>query len=477
MKTLICLLACWLAAVGARAEDTMEAPRRDICAPRLAGMPLSAPLEKATVASIEVAIDKLDNTKVDQPSPNLAGGVINYIDISPNFVERIENVCVLGVFELDRGNNPKQIPLQIDHIEIIKSAQAQETNQTATRIYFYTPTIREFHVPADRWGIWKFWNRYQLLHLKIAAFDYQDGQRGKTFFGRDVDITVSDKRSSVLAATLFAAFFYLIAAVAMSSRQADKADPAAAGWRGAVNRAMPWNIIGSNGQECLSQLQMLLFTMIVATLLFYQWLRTGLLQEISTDLLYLIGISTVGAAGTQITTSLKKDLDPKTYQYVQQLGWFAAPIAVGRERVGVAELLMTNQRFDIYKFQMLVFTCVIAAYVIASGANELAHIQISATLLALMGISQGAYVGGRATADNLTPLQDLLLSMQNLQERYQASDDPQVGGELRRRFALAAGQAGAMFNQIFGRALPAYLLEMPIDAKQAAPAAPQPADA
>jgi hypothetical protein len=35
-----------------------------------------------------------------------------------------------------------------------------------------------------------------------------------------------------------------------------------------------------------------------------------------------------------------------------------------------------------------------------------------------MGMSQGAYVGGRAAADQLSPLQDQLRGMQNLQQRY-----------------------------------------------------------
>jgi hypothetical protein len=206
------------------------------------------------------------------------------------------------------------------------------------------------------------------------------------------------------------------------------------------------------------------FTLIVATLLFYQWLRTGLLQELSTDLLYLIGISTAGTAASQAAIAIRKDLDPAIYQYVQRLGWFTAPIAEMHGKGRPSGLLLTNKRFDIYKFQMLVFTFVIAAYVIASGANELGNIQISATLLTLMGMSQGAYVGGRAAADQLTPLQDQLRGMQSLQRRYRANADPRVAEELRRQFRLAAAQAGVMFGAMFGRVLPASMLDMPSDA-------------
>jgi hypothetical protein len=113
---------------------------------------------------------------------------------------------------------------------------------------------------------------------------------------------------------------------------------------------------------------------------------------------------------------------------------------------------------------MLVFTCVIAAYVIASGADELGNVQISATLLTLMGMSQGAYVGGRAAADLLTPLQDQLRGMQALQQRYAAAADAQVRDALRGQFRQAAAQAGAMFETMFGRVLPPAMLDLPPDA-------------
>jgi hypothetical protein len=123
---------------------------------------------------------------------------------------------------------------------------------------------------------------------------------------------------------------------------------------------------------------------------------------------------------------------------------------------------MTNQRFDIYKFQMLVFTCVIAAYVIASGADELGNIRISAPLLTLMGMSQGAYVGGRAAGDELTPLQDQLRGMQALQQRLSAGAESLATAELQRRLALAAADAGALFGALFGRSIPAELLAAPM---------------
>lgn len=460
MKSLLWVPACVLAAGHAFAA---AAPPPDAaCRPR-PGETLAA-RQANLVAPLAQAIATLDNARVTLASPSLASDTVTYLDIAPAFPDDLDKLCVLGYFELARAGQARTLPLVVESVERFDPPGRDEAGaaRASTRVYFRVPGVDEF-TPGRAW---RFWDRERSLHLKIAAFAYADGVRGHVYFGRDLRITVSSRGASSVAALLFALFFYLVAGAAvMPLGRAAAAGGAGRGrgWRGALRRLLPWNITGANGQASLSQLQMLLFTLIVASLLFYQWLRTGLLQELSTDLLYLIGISTAGTAATQVAVAIRRHLDPQAYAYVQQLGWFTAPFVEAGGRGRPSALLLTGGRFDIYKFQMLVFTCVIAAYVIASGANELGNVQISDTLLTLMGMSQGAYVGGRAAADQLTPLQDQLRGMQALQARFRASTDPQVAEELRRQFRLAAAQAGAMFGAVFGRALPPHLLEMPPD--------------
>ncbi|MES2743506.1 MAG: hypothetical protein V4754_21510 [Pseudomonadota bacterium] len=466
MKNLLCWAACALFTPAATGAAMLS---QEACASRFAA---SVPVERQVAqlqAPIEAAIATLDNAQLTLPSPTLASGNVTYLSIAPNFAERLDQVCVLGYFELVRNEHISRLPLMVESVEVAKTAHAHEPNLAiaTTRIYFRVPGADDFGGADGRPALWRFWEGDQALRLKIAAFHQADGA-GRVYFGREVRLVVSGKGHSVVAAVLFALCCYVLAATAvpvsagrLPGARGRRARAAVA--RLGLARLLPWNIAGANGQASLSQLQMLVFTLIVATLLFYQWLRTGLLQEISTDLLYLIGISTAGTAATQVATSIRKDLDPAIYQYVQQLGWFTAPLAPAHGKASASGLLMSNKRFDIYKFQMLVFTFVIAAYVIASGANELGNIRISATLLALMGMSQGAYVGGRAAADVLTPLQDQLRGMHTLQQRCQASTDARVTEPLRRQFRQAAAQAGAMFGRMFGRDLPEFMLEMPCD--------------
>jgi hypothetical protein len=469
MKIVICLLACLLAWPDtSRAQDTEEITPADPCSARYSTAP-AADRVAAMRMPVKQAIATLDNASVAMPSPSLASGNINYITITPNFATQLDNVCVLGYFSLLSNGMQSTIPLRIDHIEVVKTPNPNDAANPhqSTRIHFYTPRMADFENGRDLDHTWKFWQRNQHVLLRLAAFEYHNGQRGPAYFGYDLRLTLSAKSPSVMAALLFAGVFYLLAATTVPSGFRSDQGRLRNGWRSMSRRLMPWHITGAGGTASLSQLQMLLFTLIVATLLFYQWLRTGLLQELSTDLLYLIGLSTAGAAGTQLTANIKKELDPACYAYAQQLGWFNAPPAGVNRKATPGELLMTNKRFDIYKFQMLVFTFVIAAYVIASGADQLGNLQISATLLTLMGMSQGAYVGGRAAGDSMAPLQDQLRGMQNLQQRYLEANAPDIATDLQDRFTVAARQASMLFNNSFARAVPEALLRMPPDLQKA----------
>lgn len=481
MKTLLPTQALWLlqallltflpaALAFADAAATRPADSVDICSPLIVKSLSDTDFVKAVRDPINEAIETIDNAKIEFSSPMLASGKISYVAISPNFTDNLNgsNICVVGYFEVKDRRGSHTTPLNVDHIETVKIPLSSDPTQftQSTRIFFRAPLIQDFSNAEGLDQFWKFWSRNEPVQLKFAAFEYKDNAIVKPYFGRTLPVDISHKHASIFAAWLFAFTCYLIAAITISYRADRKQEimpTSMSGLRIFLRKLSPWYVVGSSGQASLSQLQMLLFTLIVATLLFYQWLRTGLLQEISTDLLYLIGISTAGAGGSQITASIKKNLDPEVYKYVQELGWFTAPMAGAHASAHPSELLLTNNRFDIYKFQMLLFTFVIAAYVIASGANELGNVQISSTLLTLMGISQGAYMGGHAATDSLTPLQDQLRGMQLLQQHWIAANGNRVvQQQLDQRFRIAAKQAADMFSNIFFREVPPSMLGMPL---------------
>lgn len=474
------LVGCLLA-ISAQVQAQVSAPasdstnKVDVCSTAQMSMLSERQRIAAMQAPLAQAIATLDNSKVEFSSPTLASGKLSYLTITPSLDADLRHVCVFGYFyfENEGANGDNTEPLDIDHVETVKVPDPKDAKLTidASRIYFRAPSSDNFS-DMDKDKFWQFWAKHEHVKLKLAAFSYDsnDAQKVKTSLGREMPVSISQSKASVFAAFIFCLTCYLLAALTVGFRTDERWKEAVAqgklrfthsGVRLFFHRISPWYMVGSSGQASLSQLQMLLFTLIVATLLFYQWMRTGLLQDISTDLLYLMGISTLGAGGTQLANSVKKNLDPKVYAYLQQLGWFTAPISGGHYGALPSQLLLTNNRFDIYKFQMLVFTIVISAYVVAAGADQLGNIRISDTLLMLMGLSQGVYVGGNATTDNTTPLQDQLRGMQTLQESYNAAkDDPKNQAIIAQQFEQAAEEAADMFKAMFRRDVPEGMLKI-----------------
>lgn len=457
MHRRIALFVCLLAAGAAGAAS----PRPPAC-PGLDGIDTRPLAVAAMRARVDAAVMARDNARVALPAAMLATGRLSHVSVSVALPDRLDQIRVLGYFML-AGRPACTIALLVDHVETIRPEHGRDPDHPGAeqaRIHFMVPDVDAFTTTL---GV------YQHMTLRIAVFAVVDGQPDAPYFGRELHFATASRDASIGATLLFALGFYLLTTTSVAAIPGrDSGVP-----RGAVARARllarlrrlaPWHLVAEGTGTALAQLQMLLFTLIVAALLFYQWMRTGQLDDLSTDLLYLIGISALGATGSELAASMKRGLDPALYAYVQRLEWFTAPLQRAQHRFDPVDLLMTDRRFDIYKFQMVVFSCVIAAYIIDSGADELATLHISAALLTLMGISQGAYVGGHMTSDALSVLQDQLRGMQSLQERYRQSSDPRVRDLLRRRFRLSAAHAGAGFGVLFGRTLPGHMLEMPVDA-------------
>lgn len=168
---------------------------------------------------------------------------------------------------------------------------------------------------------------------------------------------------------------------------------------------------GVVGDASISQVQVVLFTFIVAGLLFYLWLRTGLLADISSDLLTLLGISAVGAGGAKFTATMKTDIEPGVKGYIIGKGWYNWKSVPAGDSATFRNLLLTGGRLDVYKVQVAIFTLVVAAYVVSSGQTDLGDVKISDTMLYLIGISQDVYVGGKAISDRTSRVEDSVKKM------------------------------------------------------------------
>ena len=240
-----------------------------------------------------------------------------------------------------------------------------------------------------------------------------------THFSYSKEVTVANNRTATFLSWLFVAVAYLF--LARATYSADDA----AGLRGPKWLAYTLSPIRISaawfGEASLSQVQVILFTFIVAGMLFYFWLSSGVLSDISKDLLYLLGISAVGAGGAKFTQTLKTELSGETARYLIGKGWYDWPLLPIRDHATFRNLLLTDGRLDVYKFQMAIFTVVVACYVASSGQTSLGDVKISDTMLYLIGISQGVYVGGKAVTERTRDLEEAVKKMIALENQISRS--------------------------------------------------------
>ena len=161
----------------------------------------------------------------------------------------------------------------------------------------------------------------------------------------------------------------------------------------------------SRDKASLSQMQIFVFTLIVLWLLTFIVLRTGLLSDISLDVLLLLGISAGGAAGSKVADHMKKRLSYENWAWLRNREWLTTyetgiGQAVDSKRARWSDLLKTNGDFDIYSFQLAVFSIVVAYALLTSGVDQLATFTIPDNLKSLLGLSNVVYIGGKAISPN-----------------------------------------------------------------------------
>src|SRR5262249_572109 len=146
-----------------------------------------------------------------------------------------------------------------------------------------------------------------------------------TFFSYSVKAPVTNNRTAAVVSLLFVVVAYFILAWAAPIRNmgeaADAEDPRQV--RRLAYMLSPIRCTaGWYGDASMSQVQLVLLTFIVAGLLFHLWLTTGVLSDISKDLLILLGISAAGAGAAKFANTLKVDLKPETARFLIGKGWF-----------------------------------------------------------------------------------------------------------------------------------------------------------
>jgi hypothetical protein len=139
-----------------------------------------------------------------------------------------------------------------------------------------------------------------------------------------------------------------------------------------------------DGYASLSQLQIVLWTLVVAVSAIYVMTLSGNLINISDGTLILLGI----ASGAALAARIPSPPQP----VVIEVAPGAAPATPEWADLIIPD--RATQEIDVTRLQMLAFTLVTAAFVLIKVVVDYEIPSIPANFLVLMGISNGVYVGG-----------------------------------------------------------------------------------
>jgi hypothetical protein len=138
----------------------------------------------------------------------------------------------------------------------------------------------------------------------------------------------------------------------------------------------------------LSSFQMAFWFFLVIAAYVFIWLICDELNTITDSVLGLIGIGAATAVGARVVNQKTSHSDAPTTSH----GF-------------VNDMISDATGVSLHRLQMFVWTLVLGIIFIASVYNDLAMPEFSATLLGLMGISSGTYIGMKTAVsrDDTTP--------------------------------------------------------------------------
>lgn len=143
----------------------------------------------------------------------------------------------------------------------------------------------------------------------------------------------------------------------------------------------------------LSRVQLFVFSLIVFLTVVYYFARSGELTDLSADVLYLLGISGAGAVGGAWGDAMKNRLTWENWHWLDRQHAFLEPGNDLPLRLG--QLVSTRGEFDLYRFQALLFTFLVAPAFVVTSFLALDSVEIPDGILAVLGLSQVTYLVGK----------------------------------------------------------------------------------
>jgi hypothetical protein len=297
-------------------------------------------------------------------------------------------------------DGPRTPDQNFDDVRLILPGDLWVYGATSATDFTNTPsidkTIVEFPTPA---GLGYFWPSTRVYVIGCKA-----GGSAPAFIAA-MSTNITDPTVCTAIAAGAAVLFYIAIAVATFRRRSkgrnlgdrDEAHPQTGSKYQSLLRHFDPVVLtaGANGRGSASKLQILFFSLIVFELLLYIFMRTGRLSNLSQTVLLLMGIAGVGAAAAAGTDVTRNRLDFENWAWLVNKKWLPTGGVAEINLARWQDIVTTDGEFDVYRFQMIIFSVVVGVSLMTIGLSDLASFEIPTALLGILGLSQVVYVGGK----------------------------------------------------------------------------------
>ena len=187
----------------------------------------------------------------------------------------------------------------------------------------------------------------------------------------------------------------------------------------------------------LSLFQLFIFSVAVILTAAYYFGRTGVLTDLSETVLLLLGISATGAVAGAWGDSMTNRLSWTNWRWLDRHGAFHQ--VNGELDLQLSQLVTTRGEFDLYRFQALLFTLLVAPSFVIAAAYTLGSMEIPTGILAVLGLSQATYLVGKFA--NATTMKDFDTALDEELKKFKVGERLTQAGfkELRAQFHAALG--------------------------------------
>ncbi len=278
--------------------------------------------------------------------------------------EKLE-VCFRGQGGEDMGKPYLRSP----KVEIL-----EEQGQNSSRLRVEIPDFSDRRPEVPLWD-WNSFLSFKASPVQIKVVEYDN--QGKIALEATGNYAISQVGWAFVLAVLAFVVGYIFPGLMFRKQWKWKWDPI-------------WLARGVTGKASLSKFQIWLWTLLIFSSMVYVFVINGQLMQITEGILILMGITGGSSLGAKFTAVVRQDhgLTLLTSEMEQP---------PTKPEPAWKDLISTGGEFDIFKFQMLLFTGLVALYVISSALTNLQFPEVPDSLMWLMGISNGVYLGGKVT--------------------------------------------------------------------------------